>query len=493
MQNKQEDQLLQYYTLVEDMRSSLGATVIDADDEVESMTQTLTGLAETDSITLRRLAMVTEIPLPYLIGENVKGLNSTGDTEEKIFQGMRSNMQSSYYLEPLNLLMARLGLGCVWFKGSTFETPDKQVEFEGRVLENATRMMELGEDYGKYLEEKGVVERDSWDEFWNKDNSDNNESDGMTPEESRAMFEEFMDKGVDFDENKHPRDKDGQFAKGQGGKSNPNEKKAQPKKKIDYEKSRSDHDKKQFKLAESMGIKIPPAWKDIWINQEKDAKVLVKGRDAKGRTQSIYSSKAVEERDLKKFKRLKKFSAMHKDIMSRIDNDLEKSDEAKVLKLINETGFRVGGDKDTGAEKQAYGASTLLWEHVKISGDTVEFNFTGKKGVSQSHIVKNKEIANLFGERGEDGERVFNTNASNVLKYLKGISDSDIKTKDFRTYVATSTGLKAMKNMKPPKTEKERQSAIMKVAEIVSKKLGNTPKMAKDSYIDPTIFKKWEV
>jgi DNA topoisomerase IB len=45
--------------------------------------------------------------------------------------------------------------------------------------------------------------------------------------------------------------------------------------------------------------------------------------------------------------------------------------------------------------------------------------------------------------------------------------------------------------MQPPKNEKERARAIMDVARTVSQKLGNTPKMAKDSYIDPVVFQKW--
>jgi hypothetical protein len=189
MMSKKETELLNYYTTVEDMRSSLGATVIDLEDEVMSLVQTLTGLPDTDNITLRRLAMVTSIPLPYLIGENVKGLNSTGDTEEKIFNGMRRKMQRNYYFDPINLLMARIGLGKIDFSDTQGETANERAEYEGKILENAMRIQEIGEDSGKYLEEKGIIEPNAWDDFFEGDEP---EESGLSPEDSKELFKGFM-------------------------------------------------------------------------------------------------------------------------------------------------------------------------------------------------------------------------------------------------------------------------------------------------------------
>lgn len=307
----------------------------------------------------------------------------------------------------------------------------------------------------------------------------------------------------DFKEEEHPRQDDGKFGSKNGTsktesnkkekKNDTEKKKAQDEKWSKLMESKTPEDRKAFKTAKERGIKIPPAWKELWINPDKNGNIIAKGKDEKGRSQSIYPVKAGEERDAKKFKRLKDFTKDHPSIMEKVGNDLKEKDEAKVLYLINKTGFRVGGDKDTGADVKAYGASTLMGSHVKVDGNKTTFEFTGKKGVQQKHVVEDETVASFFKEKQGKEERVFNTDSTKVRNYLKSISKSDFKTKDFRTYVATATALRAVQNIEPPKTQKEKDRKILEVAKIVSQKLGNTPVMARDSYIDPAVFKKWEV
>jgi len=251
---------------------------------------------------------------------------------------------------------------------------------------------------------------------------------------------------------------------------------------------------KAFETAKSRGYKVPPAWKNVWVNPDPDAALQVKGTDAKGRSQSIYSSKHHDAAAMKKFNRLKQFGAARKEFMLKIEADMRSSDEAKVLYLIDRTGFRIGSDTETGAKVKAYGASTLTSDHVKVNGSKVTFEFVGKKGVTQSHTIDDAKIAAMVsGKKG----RLFNTSDSKVRDYLKSISKKDFKVKDFRTHVATSTALEASDRIPPPSTQamtaKEKAHKIMEVSKIVAKKLGNTPTMARDSYIDPMVFDRWEV
>jgi DNA topoisomerase-1 len=181
--------------------------------------------------------------------------------------------------------------------------------------------------------------------------------------------------------------------------------------------------------------------------------------------------------------------------MPKIEAALETSDEAKVLYLIDKTGFRIGSDNETGAKVKAYGASTLTSDHVRVNGNKVTFEFVGKKGVKQSQTIDDPKIAAMV--KGKQG-RLFNTNDSKVRDYLKNISGKkDFKVKDFRTYVATTTALEASDRLPPPSdkpmTAKEKATKIMDVAKEVSRKLGNTPVMARDSYIDPMVFDRYEV
>ncbi|MDP1908566.1 MAG: hypothetical protein Q8K85_09700, partial [Hyphomicrobium sp.] len=134
---------------------------------------------------------------------------------------------------------------------------------------------------------------------------------------------------------------------------------------------------------------------------------------------------------------------------------------------------------------KAYGTTTLESNHVKVSGDKVEFNFIGKKGVKITQEVQDSKVAEIVKDKKG---KLFDTDCGKVRSYLKKI-DGGFKPKDFRTYVATSMAA-ALVKMRPtqPKTEKERKQTIKEIATLVSRKLGNTPAMAQKSYIAPEVF-----
>lgn len=161
MQGKEAD-MVKYFGKLEDMRCIYGAGLLDLEDEVTALDQTLTNLSQVDQITLRRLAMVTGIPMALLIGENVKGLNSTGDNERQAFQDMIESLQSDYLLEPVNELMRKTDQGVVEFKENQGETPTARVTYEKTAIENAHRLWEMGEDYQAYLKDKDVIKADDF-------------------------------------------------------------------------------------------------------------------------------------------------------------------------------------------------------------------------------------------------------------------------------------------------------------------------------------------
>jgi len=157
-----ESEILSYFGTLEDARNIYGAGVIDSEDDVEVVQQNLSNLSETDNITLRRLAMVTGIPLAILIGENVKGLNSTGDNEMRVFQDTIETLQSDYLLEPLQKLCRLFGIDGVQFKDNQGETPLNRIEYESKVIDNAVKLYSMQQDHALYLEEKGVIPKDDF-------------------------------------------------------------------------------------------------------------------------------------------------------------------------------------------------------------------------------------------------------------------------------------------------------------------------------------------
>jgi len=166
MQDQRDTDIIRYFQEVENGRSIYGAGLLDKDDEVLSVTQALSNLQEADTITLRRLALVTGIPMAILIGENVKGLNSTGENEMLVFQEMIETVQSEYLEEPINRLLGLCGMERVEFSINQGRSPDTQIEFESKAIQNAQILYQLGEDHEKYLIEKDVIAKDDYQSFF---------------------------------------------------------------------------------------------------------------------------------------------------------------------------------------------------------------------------------------------------------------------------------------------------------------------------------------
>jgi len=167
--DKQEKGLLEYLGAIENTRSIYGAGVADQDDVIETHNQALSNLAESDMITLRRLSMVTGLPLSWLVGEAAKGLNSTGEGERQVLKQTIESYQSDYLLANINRLMKLHGRGPVEFKDGLLETDTDRMDMQTKAIDNALKLWQMGEDYGKYLEDHAVIEKDDFAEFFGED------------------------------------------------------------------------------------------------------------------------------------------------------------------------------------------------------------------------------------------------------------------------------------------------------------------------------------
>ena len=156
LENKQESNLVKFYKMAEDRRSIHGAGLIDSEDDVVNVSQSLTNLKEADDISLRRIALVTGIPLPMLVGESVGGLNSAGTQEKTSFNEMIELLQQDYLVAPLNALFGKLGMSTVSFKDNQNVTPLEKVEYETKVIDNAVKLNDMGYDAETYMKEHGV-------------------------------------------------------------------------------------------------------------------------------------------------------------------------------------------------------------------------------------------------------------------------------------------------------------------------------------------------
>ena len=146
-----------------------------------------------------------------------------------------------------------------------------------------------------------------------------------------------------------------------------------------------------------LNIYIAPAYRDVRINLNSNAKVLAIGMDDRDRPQYIYNPNVVKKRCNSKFKKLINFGKNYDKITNHIERDFSKRGESKnkqiamILKIIMDCNFRIGNDRYT-RDNNSFGVSTLQGKHIKTNDGTsneVVVDFVGKKGNSNASSLGN--------------------------------------------------------------------------------------------------------
>lgn len=260
----------------------------------------------------------------------------------------------------------------------------------------------------------------------------------------------------------------------------------------------TDEERKNFVKNGGSGGPIPPAWTNVYIADDFSQALHAIGTDAAGRKQYRYSADHSKTAAASKFKRTSDAMKVMKKLDDALRRDYKKNDTAAALFLIRRMGMRPGSDRDTKAEKKAFGATNLQARHVKVTpGGQTNFAFTGKKGVDLQLKTKDPIIAEIISERLKTksrNDRLFETDEAKVNEYLKKHIGDEYKAKDLRTIHGTAIALAEVKKKRgKPKTPAELKRWQREVAVTVAAQLGNTPTVALGSYINPMVFDEWKI
>jgi DNA topoisomerase IB len=263
-------------------------------------------------------------------------------------------------------------------------------------------------------------------------------------------------------------------------------------------------------VARIKSLVIPPAWRDVWICPRPNGHIQACGTDAAGRRQYLYHPVWREKRDRAKFDRILEMARRLPAARSRIlaDLGLDGLTRDRVLaaavRLIDVGYFRIGSDVYAD-ENGSYGLTTLERRHVRRRGDVLVFCFVGKSGIQHSIEVDDPpvfEAVQRMRLRRGGGDRLLAYKAagrwvtvtgSDVNGYLHDLLGGGFTAKDFRTWHATviaAASLADSANRSDTKTA--RKKVIRKAVVEVSEYLGNTPAIAKNSYIDPRVIDLYE-
>ncbi|MDQ3891109.1 MAG: DNA topoisomerase IB [Actinomycetota bacterium] len=256
-------------------------------------------------------------------------------------------------------------------------------------------------------------------------------------------------------------------------------------------------------------LAIPPAWKDVWISPYPNGHIQAVGTDAAGRRQYRYHQKWRERRDQIKFDRMVEFARALPGLRETASHDVGKAGfpREKVLacavRLLDRGFFRIGGE-EYAEENESYGLATMQKRHVRLGDDdTITFDYPAKAGKRQVRSVVDPAVfeivAALKRRRGgrellayqADGEW-FDVRSADINAYIKEATGGDFSAKDFRTWSGTVLAAVALAVSGPvAKSKTGRKRAVSRAVAEVAHYLGNTPAVARASYIDPRVFDRY--
>lgn len=257
---------------------------------------------------------------------------------------------------------------------------------------------------------------------------------------------------------------------------------------------------------------IPPAWTEVWICPARNGHLQAVGVDAAGRRQYLYHPDWRVRQDELKFARVLRAARRLPRLRQRQEEllgagpgnqplDVEFA-AATAVRLLDLGYFRIGNDAY--AEGGSFGLTTLERRHVRRRGERLEFDFVGKSGV-EHHVEIDDPLAIAAVERMRrrrggserllayrDGRRWVDLDAATVNDHLRAATGEEFTAKDFRTWHATVLAAAGLAARLDAGTATARRRAVRATMQEVADYLGNTPTVARASYVDPRVVDLYE-
>ncbi|HEX3929693.1 MAG TPA: DNA topoisomerase IB [Nocardioides sp.] len=259
------------------------------------------------------------------------------------------------------------------------------------------------------------------------------------------------------------------------------------------------------------GLVIPPAWRDVWICPWPNGHLQAVGTDDAGRRQYLYHPDWRLRRDAAKHAHVLEFARVLSRARERVLSDLGAAGMSReracatAVRLLDLGCFRIGNDVYAD-QNGSFGLTTLQRRHVRKRGSSLVFDFVGKSGVRHEVRIDDPptvvaldvmrarrapaEVELLaWKERG----RWHDLTASHVNDYVRDAAGVDATAKDFRTWHATVLAAASLASSEEPgRSKASKRRAVVAAMKEVAEFLGNTPALARSSYVDPRVVDAYE-
>lgn len=247
---------------------------------------------------------------------------------------------------------------------------------------------------------------------------------------------------------------------------------------------------------------IPPAWEKVWICPLPNGHLQAVGTDDAGRRQYLYHPAWRERRDAEKFVHMEAFATALLKARTAVRDEVGtdagvRSASALAFSLLDLGVFRIGSDRYS-EENGSYGLTTVEKSHVRRDGDALTFAYVAKSGQDLEVSVRDERLIDALEpmrrrRSGGDVLLAYRTGrtwsalgATAVNEYVKEVLGEEFSAKDFRTWRGTVVAAHALSDS-DASTKTARKKSVAAAMREVASHLGNTPAVARSSYVDPRV------
>jgi DNA topoisomerase I len=256
-------------------------------------------------------------------------------------------------------------------------------------------------------------------------------------------------------------------------------------------------------------LALPPAWTAVWISPDPLGHIQATGVDSRGRTQYRYHQLWREQRDVQKFAHMLRFADALPALRATTLIDLSRRalDRGRVVasavRLIDLGLFRIGGERYAELDHH-YGAATLEKRHVSVRRDGIVFDYVAKEGKRRAITVTDPAVRSTVRTlvRTDNGlDALFSwpeggtwrpLHSHDVNAYIADNAGGHFTAKEFRTWNATVLMALLLADAGPSATPRRARSVITASIRGVADWLGDTPAVARASYVDPRLIRRYE-
>jgi DNA topoisomerase-1 len=271
-------------------------------------------------------------------------------------------------------------------------------------------------------------------------------------------------------------------------------------------------------LARVKALAVPPAWQDVWICADPQGHIQAVGIDAAGRKQYRYHEEWRRARNAAKHDRVltlgARLATVRLEIVRRLEQPGVGRDRvlAAAVRMLDIGVFRAGNEQYAPSdddEDGTFGLATLRREHVRLSKGAVLFCYPAKGNIPRTLTLRDPllypVVQSLRRRRGggeellayrEPGGPWCDVRAADLNVAVKELAGEQYTCKDLRTWNATVlaavTLAAAAAERGVPTSQRGRKRVVTEAIKRVAEHLGNTPTVARESYVDPRVVTRFE-